>query len=286
MIDDSEVLLISYPPGGFGNFIFHMLTEFADNTYKPKNQNFKFSSSGNSHDTIKYTNIYYNDPDSYTLNFPNTTKKVLVLCDNGNNDSYTKIRKFFPTAKIIRLVISPAIRPVIYQTCIKKAVRKNLIDNISTHVSQHWDNYTEAYAIRENFTLMYHNWNPIWGPNNNKNIINVDIESLVTDPVQTIINLITSINGSAIHLDKLVQLCNDWRVANKDYFELYYLWTKLNLALDHGDFIELPSDLDLHAQGYLNYCIENKYNVIIPVYDYRNWFQTTNDIKEMIQCLK
>ena len=48
----------------------------------------------------------------------------------------------------------------------------------------------------------------------------------------------------------------------------------------------LGENLDLHDQGYINYCIECKYDVIIPVYDYRNWFQTSIDIQEMIKCLK
>ena len=50
--------------------------------------------------------------------------------------------------------------------------------------------------------------------------------------------------------------------------------------------IDLTEFTSLHDQGYINYRIEKKFNIVIPVYDYRNWFNSTNDIAEMVHKLK
>lgn len=282
MTDD--LVLISYPSGGFGNFIFHALTVHASSTFKINNQ-FEFSLTGDSHNTVKYTNVYYNDPDNYQLLIPDSNKTTLILCDNGIiNDSYDKINKTFPNAKIIRLCISKKIRPVIYQTCIIKAKRNDLISESKDHVTTHWTDSDQEYTTRENFTLLYHNWPFDWKFNNN--CINVDIERLIIDPVNTIIWLIKQINSEVINLDQLIALCNQWQEVNQQYFKIYWSWENINRALDNDCFMALDDIIDLHSQGYINYCIERKFNVTIPVYDYRNWFKNTDDIKEMITCLK
>jgi hypothetical protein len=283
MIDNANIVLISYPPGGFGHFLFHALTEFADNTYKPIDRPFKFSKDGNSHSSNKYTKIYFRDPTNYQTVLPDTDKKILVLCDNGmNNDSYVKIRETFPAASILRLVITEAVRPVIYQTCIAKAKQSNIIKEVQSHVSSNWSDITEDYAVRENFTLLYHNWSYKWTECIAPDITNVRIESLITNPSQTITQVIEKLGGQVTNIAGLEKLCQQWDNANSLYFSAYINWKKINLALDCNELIDLSNITDLHEQGYLNYCIERKYNVTIPVYDCRNWFKNTNDIKKYL----
>ena len=287
MTDQSESILISYPSGGFGNFIFHALTEFSDSTYKPNNQSFKFSNNGNSHSTKKYTNKWFRDPDSYIHNEIITDKKILILCDNGIfNDSYINIRKHFKKSTIIRICLTNHTRPVIYKTCTSKAQNSDPITESKTQINLNWSDSDEDYAVRENFTLLYHNWPFGWHEVQDENIINLNLESLISDPVNTMRKLIVSTGGNVINIDKLIQLCADWTAANSKYFKIYYDWLKINSALDSIKNVEIRDITDLHDQGYINYCIERKYNVIIPVYDYKEWFADTSEILIMVKKLK
>lgn len=279
------MILISYPSGGFGNFIYYVLTEIASNTYKFKNSNFEFDLLGRSHAVAKYTPTYFHDPDSYCAKLPDTDREILILCDNGiNNDSYAKINQTFPEALKIRTCIDLAVRPVIYKTCIYKAAESDPLSETHNQVVNNWIDHQEPYAIRENFTLMYHNWPFKWEPASD--CVNVSLESLIDDPKLTITNLIHSIGGEVIDANRLTIICDNWLAANQKYFTVYYEWADIESALHQNYDLNISHITDLHDQGYINYCIESKFNVIIPVYDYRDWFNSTNDIKEMIKCLK
>lgn len=282
----TDIILVSYPSGGFGNFIYHALTEHAALTVKYSSK-FSFSETGNSHGRAHYCNTYYKDPTSYLPSIINDCYgKILVLCDNGIlNDSYHKINTVFPNATIVRLVIDKAARPVIYRTMIEKALESNLSVNAEPHIQTNWSDSNEDYATRENFTLMYHSWEYGWEYNTSQNIVNVPLLELITKPTECITKLINKLHDTVIHPARLQELCNTWLTANNKYFAVFYIWQKLNLALDNGTNYQLTVT-DLHDQGYLNYCIESKFNVIIPVYDYKDWFTSSTDIIEMIKCLK
>jgi hypothetical protein len=279
----SNIVLISYPSGGFGNFLFHALTEYADSTYKPDNSEFNFSKTGNSHTTTKYTNVYFKDPTDYVLVVPDQSKKTLVLCDNGiNNDSYTKINQVFDNAKIVRTVIDTDIRPVIYQTCIVKAKESDLVTETQDRVLNNWIDCNEDYAIRENFTLFYHNWNFGWEPVADYNVLNVSLEQLITDPVACLTRLIEQLGCRVVKNDMLEQFCHQWQTSNQQYFDVYWHWKRIDSALGNNINLNINNITSLHDQGYINYCIERKFNVKIPVYDYRYWFVDTSQILQMV----
>ena len=279
------MILISYPSGGFGNFLYHCLTEFASNTYKSDNEDFKFDLLGRSHDTKKYLPIYFHDPNNYKLLLPDTELECLILCDNGiNNDSYAKINTVFHGATIIRTVIDNSVRPIIYKTCVVKAQNSDTIKETKKQVSTNWIDSANDYAKRENFTLLYHNWPFKW--QNDPQCINVSLEEFIVDPAHTIRTLIGLLKGETVNPDRLMELCDQWKSINEQYFKIYCDWRKISAALDSDFDIDLSNIIDLHDQGYINYCIECKYDVIIPVYDYREWFTSTIQIKEMIKCLK
>jgi hypothetical protein len=278
-----NIILLSYPSGGFGNFLYHVLTTFADQTVKVKSK-FNFNINGNSHNTQKYTSIYFHEPEVYTprIFVDYLDKKILVLCDNGiNNDSYTKINKVFPNATIVRTVIDEEVRPVIYKTCVIKAMGSNVLQETANQVKNRWVDSND-YSVRENFTLLYHNWPFAWDAD--PNCVNLSLKKLFSDPVSCITNLITDVGMSV--LPGLDELCNDWYKTNKSYFDIVANWRNIEFALDHNQPFDINSINDLHDQGYLNYCIERKFNVTIPVYDYRNWFKSTIEIQEMVQRLK
>jgi hypothetical protein len=141
----------------------------------------------------------------------------------------------------------------------------------------------EDYAIRENFTLFYHNWPFKW--NTNESAINVSLEKLVTDPVITLIDLINKLDMTVVDHAGLAILCKKWLDANSSYFFVYHKANAIMQALDTKTNIDVSDVTELYQQGYINYCIEAKYHVTIPVYDYKDWFKSTNEIIAMIEKL-
>ena len=281
-----NIILVSYPSGGFGHFIYHVLTSFADGTVKISDTDFNFQSNGDSHMTKQYCKPYYHDPDNYIPNIDvdPKDKKIVILCDNGiPNDGYEKVIKVFPNATIVRMVIDQGIRPVIYHAMIKKALKVDVIQHNKDHIENHWTDSAEDYAIRENFTLWYHNWPFKWNPN--ESAINVSLEKLVTDPVTTLIDLINRLDMTVVDYAGLDTLCKKWLDINSSYFFVYHKANAIMQALDTKTNIDVSDVTKLCQQGYINYCIEDKYGVIIPVYDYKDWFKSTSEISDLIEKL-
>lgn len=278
-----NIIFISYPSGGFGNFVYHVVSNYFANTHKVSTQDFAFDALGTSHATHKYLATWFHDPDNYTLDFE-SEKTLVLLVDNGiNNDSYVKLRSVFKQGIIIRLNIDELSKPVVYKTAVIKAMGSDLISDIKNVVEDNWTDSSEDYALRENFTLFYKNWPFRWRPV--ENVVNINISDLISNPLNTFEYIANAIQDEIINVSELTKLIHDWKVSNKQYFDIIEIWKIIENALNSEIHIELP-DLQLHDQGYINYCIERKYNVIIPVYDYRNWFQSSTDIQEMIKCLK
>jgi hypothetical protein len=285
----NDIILISYPSGGFGNFLYHVLTEHANQTVKIKNNNFEFSLTGNSHSTNKYNNVYQNNCDSYSsillLDVDITNKKILVLCDDGiNNDSYDQHRQFFPNATIVRIIINPLVRPIVYQTCVVKAMQSTTLHETQSHVKKNWIELDEDFAVRENFTLLYHNWPFKWYKNDN--CVNLDLEFLITNPFKSILWLLEQLKMQIINEHSLKQTLKKWLEKNSQYFQIYHDREKINSALDHNQHIDLTHITSLHDQGYINYWVEQKYNITIPVYDYKSWFKNTRELQTVIKKLK
>jgi hypothetical protein len=216
---------------------------------------------------------------------PDTDLECLILCDNGiNNDSYTNINKVFRDATIIRTVIDESVRPIIYKTCVVKAQNSNTIKETKQQVDSNWIDSNEDYAKRENFTLLYHNWPFKW--DKDPSCINMHIEHLITNPVDTINSLIVKLGGNTIKFDQLVAICSEWSLTNFRYFKIYHDWKKIESALDNKQSVDITDITDLHDQGYINYCIECKFNVTIPVYDYQHWFSDTGQIQKMLDTVQ
>jgi hypothetical protein len=286
-VKSNRIILVSYPAGGFGNFILHVLTEYTKETVKV-DARFRFSTNGNSHSTNKYTNIYYHDPGTYipSISVDPKNNRILVLCDNGIiNDSYDKLSIIFPNAQIVRVIIDDAVRPIIYKTCITKALLSDVLTETTNQVIDNWG-VIEDYAVRENFTLLYHQWPFHWNASSKNNVINVSLENLINNPVDTISETATALGLTIRHKDKLTKFCNEWTMANKQYFEVYTDWAQIDRALTEQKSIPLTHITNIHDQGYINYCIERKFNVIIPVYDYKEWFSNTQEILDMVEKFK
>lgn len=292
--NSDKIIVIHYPSGGFGNFLFHVLTEFAKETVKIDNYKFDFSQTGNSHATKKYTKVFFHNPDQY---YPLISTKVeinnnyiLVLSDAGTGkagENLQKVKSTFPNSQIIKVLLNNLSKVVLYkaiQTKIKKCQWGNG-EEIHQHHIENFNEIITDFEIREHYTMIYHEWDIAW-TTPEPGIFNLDYEGLIVDPYSTLCDLINHLGLTVINHNQLINLCTKWKESNQHIFEIYFVWQKINSALDQKQNIQIDKSLNLHDQGYINYCIEKKFNVIIPVYDYRYWFDTTADIKKMIECLK
>lgn len=282
----NNIICISYPTGGFGNFLYHILVSFAEETIDPTTISFSFSPTGDSHNIKMLSNIYFKDPEYYDpwIIVDHDDKSIPVLCDNGiNNDQYTQLLKVFPYAKILRVIISPKVRPIIYQTYNNKALNVTLLDDVQDHLNANWQDSNENYAIRENYTLFYHNWPFKWEQIDG--VINFNLEELIINPYNAIVMLFDMLGLTLINKEILINTLADWTTANQKYFKIYNTSNDILNALNTNQQIDISGIVDLHEQGYINYCIEQTYNVIIPVYDYKDWFKNTSEIKLMIEKL-
>jgi hypothetical protein len=293
-----DIILISYPPGGFGHFIYYVLSEFADRTVKIDNSQFKFSGGGNSHSALEYTNVFWHDPDAYDLKLLATVdvsdRKILVRCDPGlkipGDLVYTKTDKIFPNATVIRNILNDNTAFLIYDMALKKIVDNDIFQSCEESINLNWSDSSENYARREFYTLAYRNLksNKIfsnlcrWQFLDKPNLINFSLEDLIADPYQSICSLIKRLDMKVVQESKLKTLCAEWSEKHLSYTVSYSLWPQIEHALDTNLNFDLSNITDLKTQGYINYRIEEKFNIKIPVYDYKNWFKDIHEINEMI----
>jgi hypothetical protein len=110
-----------YPTGGYGHFLYKLLTEHFEFTVKVLNNQLMFNKNGNSHDTKRYTETFalgryyyrqnlkdfkygYQILDSTVEQQIEQGKHFLVLADVGNKgDNIYFLKRFFPQATIVRV---------------------------------------------------------------------------------------------------------------------------------------------------------------------------------------
>lgn len=197
----SGIILISYPPGGFGNFIYYLLTEFAEQTVKPNNSLFLFGKNGNSHAVNKYTTTYFHGQKIYqplidaSLNIDN--KKLLVLVDNGwlDND-YRQLRSVFPNAKIVRMCIDSDVYHIV------GALMDTKVRGAPINVRPR-EHYGDAGCFR---------------PLSRPNVVNVAFKQLITETKQTFKEMLNQLELTLVNESQLDQVISEWHKIHKPYF--------------------------------------------------------------------
>ena len=112
-VNSPNLVLVQYPGGGYGNLLYHVLTEFFADTVKVNNDNFVISNNGNSHTTIKYTAKHETPFDKEYI--PRVLVKsayeqiqqgckFLVLCDpTPRADNRKQLLTQFPNSQMVRV---------------------------------------------------------------------------------------------------------------------------------------------------------------------------------------
>lgn len=281
--ESHNIIAISYPPGGFGHFVYHVLTHYFNETVKVADPSFTFAASGDAHASRKYAPIW-NPRDSYKPYIStqvNQHDRIVVLCDHGwNHSSVQDIWRDFPSAHVVRMVIDEDAEPVIYHTYINKTGQT--FDH-AQQVAQHWPEANEAWAQRENFTLWYRSRPFVFAPVMHPRATNLAISQLLMSPAESFLALSRDLGLTVSDPNGLVSFCRKWLTSQQQYCNIFLMWRKIINALDNDINLDLGSIQDLHDQGYINYRVERRYNIEIPVNDYRDWFANTDELREMIQ---
>jgi hypothetical protein len=235
-----------YPSGGYGNFLYHLLTEYIDNTVKVNNKSFQFSATGNSHSTYKYTesfllgknyknlqdfsyNYQVNDQDSYEQVLQG--KKFLVLGDTGNLvDSVKFLRTYFPQATFVRTYANSfKEKLVVWANTMTKTnidVYKDslhTIEGIAKFSNKSTVDITDQDAIDclvNFFKNDFDKFGKFYSTPKEEGI-NVPIQSFFNyhSLISELSNIATRINGQLIHQDKL-KITIEQFIDNQSSFKL------------------------------------------------------------------
>jgi hypothetical protein len=139
--NSENAVLIHYRGGAYGHFLFHVIGTYIDNTVKVSNDNFSFSSTGNSHATSRYVTPYflageldkkiksYNDYEYVPLikyehawQQIQDGKKFLILCDTAAIDNHRHLLSMWPNSAMIRTVMPTFIDKLVgYANLLHKA---------------------------------------------------------------------------------------------------------------------------------------------------------------------
>ena len=265
--NSENAVLIHYRGGAYGNFLLHVIGTHVDNTVKIENDNFSFSSTGNSHSTFKYISTYnlaseldkkiksYSDykyvptvTNEHAWQQIQDGKKFLVLCDTSVIDNHHYLLSMWPNSVMIRTVMPTFIdKLVAYANLLHKAgdkpvsVYKNgLFDQqtIEKFKSQ-GENLNQAVIdatvqlFQQDFGFYGKTFNK---PVDNPQIFNFDIRNLSQwDTFKTSLESIAKfLKGTVADYASLETLYNDFYKQQSNL--KYYNFTKDSIA-DQDDLI-------------------------------------------------
>lgn len=285
---EKRALLIHYPSGGFGHYMNALLTTCSHEFHVPS-ADVEFSSSGDSHafelNAAKWTRdleTYVFEPAEWAQG---SHKRHIVLVDLGiDNDSHSTVRTRFPNNQLIRMCIDRDARSIVNQTCRFKAERQEEFDFLA-------DNDWER---REEVSKMYHycDSNPDYYLNNFQPVVNDDL--VLNLPIswlffnfEPLLKRIESFLDIYIHREKANALHQQFMQGNSRYAQAV-VWSRTVMnSLNSGGNTSLDSCSNLHDQGFINYVLEQHYELKeIPPWDYRDWFKNTEQIAQAIERLK
>lgn len=248
--DSDKIIVIMYPTGGYGNFMYKVLSDHLNCTVKVDNTNFQFSSTGHSHSTNKYSETFalgkaYYEKKLSSFNYGyqiydieaylqiQQGKKFLILGDTGNlGDNVKFIKKFFPNGKIIRIFAdSFEEKFVAWSNCFTKVISKDLVykntllttQGIAAFTSKHPDEITDIDAVNCMKNFFTNNFGQ-FGKNYSKkivepNVINFAIKSFFTkESFLEAINFVANeLCTTLINVSELENLYNNFNKVQTNF---------------------------------------------------------------------
>ena len=208
--DHPNAIVVMYPTGGYGNFLYLLLSQYIQSTVKISQSQFKFSTTGHSHSVIKHVkpfllNVHqvhdraakYRDfKYSYEINSSEVAEQIsqgkqfLILGKMGGlGDNVKFLQTYLPKAKIVRVHASTfEEKLVVWFNRMTKTLYANELypgSLLTTRDIQQWANkidIDDQDAVDCMTTFFSQNFAPYGNYFNRplENIINVKIEEFFT----------------------------------------------------------------------------------------------------------
>jgi hypothetical protein len=266
------IYCIWYPSGGFGHFVNSILSLYGDNFERPDNKNIEFSKTGDSHSLKLVAPKYFSDTPYPEFTF-DSTKNYSVLIDNGINNTDKLFLKTFADSKVIKLHYDDLSWPVVANTLIVKASKSSIEKELP--LDSTWP-CQEPWAIREKYSLYLkeHYLRNAWGPDDNH--YNLNVQTLLC------YQQLKYFFNSFITVSDFKSLHDQWLQHNYKYFYPVIQSVKIVNAIKNLEHFDVSYINDIWDQAVVNYFLNLEFNVEIPVNNYPDWFQNTNQIANIL----
>jgi hypothetical protein len=260
-----------YPNGGFGHFVSAVLSLHGDNFVRPDNQ-LNFGINGHAHSLSLSAPKYLHDQNYPEFAF-DSEKNYSVLIDNGINNQGKKFLTVFDPCTVIKLCYNDISWPVVAKTSIVKAANLSLDQALPLDSGWHT---SEDWAIREKYTLYLrdHTLRSCWSADSSCH--NLDILTLLSyDLLSNFLNSVASVSDFS-------DLHRRWLDVNSQYF--YPVQQAINIvdAVQRREQMVIDHIKDIWDQAVINYILELKLGITIPVNDYPNWFRNTGELLQLL----
>jgi hypothetical protein len=264
------IYCVWYPSGGFGHFVNAVLSLHGENFVRPANS-LKFSTSGDSHSLELIAPKYFHD-NKYNFMFDDNFN-YSVLVDNGINNEGTKFLETFPDAKIIKMCYDDRTWPVVAKTMIDKAMKSSIESELPI---DDWGS-KDDWAKREKYFLFLRDHELRYNWRGNDTATNIDIEKLLNYK-----DFKSAVASSGIVLSSFRKEWRDWQEHNFIYFLPVLAAQDIIKQVKKNNSTDLTMITDVWAQAVVYYYIWLEFGIEVPHNDYANFFNNTQEIKELI----
>lgn len=270
-MNNSNIVCIWYPSGGFGHFVNTLICRFGPGFAKSDQTDIVFSNNGNSHLNPYVAPLYRDQHSNYTYKF-DPELRYSVLVDNGITNEGQRFKEVFPGANVVKLCYSDRSWPIVARTLIEKALSQSLDQALTP--GDDWQNDAD-WSRREKYFLYLrdHDFRHCWRPAVDSDNILVD-EIIDSTQLQSRLEQLQLVDGD------IREVWQQWRTANARYIDpvqqAQYILQNIDNQLD------LTAVTDLWTQAVVNYFIWLDYGVEVPANDYAAWFANTQQIKQML----
>jgi len=239
--DNPNAVVVMYPTGGYGNFLYMLLSQYLDSTVKVSQSQFKFSKTGDSHAVAKqvepfllgknYRNFKY----SYKINSDivaeqiSQGKQFLILGDMGNRgDNIKFLQKYFPRAKIVR-VYTPTFEEklVVWFNCVTKSMNTDELypgSLLTIQGIQQWANKTDIDdqdAVNCMATFFSQDFAPYGNYFNQPTEHSIDVKIQEFFTVDSIVNMVQRVaqqlGANLINVHDLQTTANEFVVRQRGF---------------------------------------------------------------------
>jgi hypothetical protein len=264
-----------YPSGGFGHFVNAVLTLHGVDFVRPKTAGYSFNNDGNSHRLPLVAPKFLHNPKNYKFNFDRSELTYSLLVDNGIDDEGTDFIDQFPDARVIKICYSDTTWPIVASTLIHKAMGSSLERKLPVDVGC-WPEHNN-WAVREKYFLFLkdHQYRSQWRAS--FGCYNINIEDFL-DYRQ----FVQSLKTAGIELLEFDTLWQQWRDANAMYIEPTTIAKQIIAAVKSNQSLNINNYTDLWTQAVVNYYIWLEYDYVVPANDYADWFDNTDQIRNML----